>query len=250
LYVVDHRQGLHFQQLFATARRWGYDKLEFAHLSFGTVLGDDGRPFKTRSGDTVGLWGLLDEAVARALRIVSDNDESKPNGAELSAAERQQVAEIVGIGAIKYSDLATNRTSDYTFSYDRMLAMTGNTATYMQYAYARVRSIFAKGGVDVEQLRRSGAAIQLDHDAERGLALALLQFSEALADTVVDYRPNVLTAYLFELANRYSTFFEQCPVLKAPDEATRNSRLLLCDLTARTIRQGLDLLGIGVVERM
>lgn len=250
LYVVDHRQGLHFQQLFATARRWGYDKMELAHLSFGTVLGDDGRPFKTRSGDTVGLWGLLDEAVARAHRIVSENDDSKPGGAELSADERQQVAEIVGIGAIKYSDLATNRTSDYTFSYDRMLAMNGNTATYMQYAYARVRSIFAKGGIDVERLRNSGAAIKLNHDAERALALALLQFSEALADAVVDYRPNVLTAYLFELANRYSTFFEQCPVLKAPDEATRASRLLLCDLTARTIRQGLDLLGIGVVERM
>ncbi len=160
------------------------------------------------------------------------------------------MAEIVGIGAIKYSDLATNRTSDYTFSYDRMLAMNGNTATYMQYAYARVRSIFAKGDVDVERLRNSGAAITLDHAAERGLALALLQFSEALADCVVDYRPNLLTAYLFELANRYSSFFEQCPVLKAPDETTRTSRLLLCDLTARTIRQGLDLLGIGVVERM
>jgi arginyl-tRNA synthetase len=250
LYVVDHRQGLHFQQLFATARRWGYDRLELAHVSFGTVLGDDGRPFKTRSGDTVGLWGLLDEAVARAHRIVSENDDSKPGGADLSADERQQVAEIVGIGAIKYSDLATNRTSDYTFSYDRMLAMNGNTATYMQYAYARVRSIFAKGDVDVERLRNSGAAITLDHAAERGLALALLQFSEALADCVVDYRPNLLTAYLFELANRYSSFFEQCPVLKAPDETTRTSRLLLCDLTARTIRQGLDLLGIGVVERM
>ncbi len=250
LYVVDHRQGLHFQQLFATARRWGYERLELQHVSFGTVLGEDGRPFKTRSGDTVGLWGLLDEAVARAYRIVSDNDDAKPGGAEISDERRRQIAEAVGIGALKYADLAVNRTSDYTFSYDRMLAMNGNTATYMQYAYARVLSIFAKGDVDVAALRAAGAAIHLDHPAERALALGLLQFSEALADSVAEYRPNLLTAYLFELANRYSSFFEQCPVLKAPDEATRTSRLLLCDLTARTIRQGLQLLGIRVVDRM
>ena len=250
LYVVDHRQSLHFEQLFATARLWGYQDIELAHISFGTVLGEDGRPFKTRSGDTVGLDGLLDEAVSRALAIVSESDDSKPGGPEIVAEERRQIAEAVGIGALKYADLAVNRTSDYTFSYDRMLAMNGNTATYMQYAYARVLSIFARGAVDVAALRASGASIDLAHPAERGLALAILQFSEALAVTAADYRPNLLTAYLFELANRYSTFFEECPVLKAPTAESRASRLLLCDLTARTLRQGLELLGIEVAEKM
>ncbi len=250
LYVVDHRQGLHFEQLFAAARLWGFQNLELQHISFGTVLGDDGRPFKTRSGDTVGLWGLLDEAVRRALQVVSQGDDSKPGGTEISPERRQQTAEVVGIGALKYADLAQNRTSDYTFSYDRMLAMNGNTATYMQYAHARVLSIFAKGEVNVRQLRASGARIELAHPVERALAISLLQFSEALAQAASEYRPNFLTAYLFELANRYSSFFEQCPVLKAPTEATRASRLLLCDLTARTLRQGLELLGIEVAEKM
>ena len=250
LYVVDHRQSLHFEQLFGAARQWGYDKLELAHISFGTVLGDDGRPFKTRSGDTVGLEGLLDEAVRRALVVVSQSDDSKPSGAEIPPEQRQQIADRVGIGAIKYGDLSQNRTSDYTFSYDRMLAMNGNTATYMQYACARVLSIFTKGQVDVAALRASGAKIDLAHPVERSLAMAILQFSEALAMTTAEYRPSDLTAYLFELANRYSSFFEQCPVLKAPDEKTRTSRLLLCDLTARTLRQGLELLGIQVVEKM
>lgn len=250
LYVVDHRQSLHFEQLFAAARLWQYPHLELQHISFGTVLGDDGRPFKTRSGDTVGLWGLLDEAVRRALDVVSQGDDSKPNGPEISPERRQEIAETVGIGALKYADLSQNRTSDYTFSYDRMLAMNGNTATYMQYAYARVLSIFARGDVDIAALRASGGTIDLAHPAERALALAILQFSEALDQTAAEYRPNFLTAYLFELANKYSTFFEQCPVLKAPDDATRTSRLLLCDLTARTLRQGLELLGIAVVDKM
>ena len=250
LYVVDHRQSLHFQQLFAVAGMLGYDNVELQHVSFGTVLGGDGRPFKTRSGDTVGLEGLLDEAVRRALQIVSAGDDSKPDGPELSAERRRQVAETVGIAALKYADLAQNRTSDYVFSYDKMLAMTGNTATYMQYAYARVRSIFAKGNVAVDALRNSGAPILLDSPAERALALELLRFSEALDLTVADYRPNQLTAYLFDLANRYSTFFEQCHVLRAETDALRQSRLLLCDLTARTIQKGLELLGINVVEKM
>src|SRR5262249_42907244 len=153
-------------------------------------------------------------------------------------------AEVVGIGALKYADLAQNRTSDYTFSYDKMLAMNGNTATYMQYAYARVLSIFAKGEVDVAALEASGSQIVLSSPVERALALALLQFAEALDQTVAENRPNFLTAYLFEVANRYSSFFEACPVLKAPTEELRASRLLLCDLTARTLREGLGLLGI------
>ncbi len=250
LYVVDHRQSLHFDLLFAAARRMGYDDVELQHVSFGTVLGDDGRPFKTRSGDTVGLEDLLDEAVRRAAEIVHANDDAKPGGPELSPAERARVAETVGIAALKYADLSQNRTSDYVFSYDKMLAMNGNTATYMQYAYARVRSIFAKGKVDVDALRASGAPILLCTPAERALGLELLRFGEALDLMLLDYRPNQLTGYLFELANCYSTFFEQCPVLRAPDAELRQSRLLLCDLCARTIRQGLELLGIAVVDKM
>jgi arginyl-tRNA synthetase len=250
LYVVDYRQSLHFKQLFAAARLWGYGNVELEHVSFGTVLGDDGRPFKTRSGDTVGLEGLLDEAVRRALEIVSAGDDAKTDGRELSDQQRREIAETVGIAALKYADLSQNRTSDYVFSYDKMLAMTGNTATYMQYAYARVRSIFSRGGVDAESLRASGSPILLDSPAERALAVELIRFSEALEMTAADYRPNQLTAYLFDLANRYSTFFEQCPVLRAETDELRRSRLLLCDLTARTIRQGLELLGIKVVEKM
>jgi arginyl-tRNA synthetase len=249
LYVVDHRQSFHFDSLFATARLWGFDNVEFQHISFGTVLGDDGKPFKTRSGSSVGLSGLLDEAVERALAIVSANDDARPEPL-LSTEERQTVAERVGIGAIKYADLAHNRTSDYKFSYDKMLAMTGNTAAYMQYSYARVSSIFGKGGVDPAQLRASGATITLDHPAERALGVAILQFSEALDRVIGDYRPNYLTDYLYELAGKYSSFFENCPVLKAESEPLRASRLLLCDLTARTLARGLNLLGIDVVERM
>ena len=243
LYVVDHRQSLHFQQLFATAAKLGYDNVEFQHISFGTVLGEDGRPFKTRSGALLGLEMLLDEAVAQAARIVAENPEVPP--------ERQAaVAEAVGIAAIKYADLSQNRTSDYVFSFEKMLAMNGNTATYMQYAYARVRSIFAKGGVDVAALRTSGTPILLTTPAERALAVELTRFAEALELTVADYRPNQLTGYLFELANRYSTFFEKCPVLKAESPELKQSRLLLCDLTARAIQKGLELLGIKVVEKM
>jgi arginyl-tRNA synthetase len=257
LYVVDHRQSLHFEQLFAAARLWGYRDVELEHIAFGTVLGEDGRPFKTRSGASVGLAGLLDEAVERAYAIVCQNDDARPVPL-LSDEERRQVAERIGIGAIKYADLAHNRTSDYVFSYDKMLAMTGNTATYMQYSYARVRSIFGKGGVEAEQVRSGECgvgkgkpgAIRLDSPQERALAVALLQFAEALDRVVHDYRPNHLTAYLFELASRYSDFFENCPVLKAETDELRTSRLLLCDLTARTLRSGLNLLGIEVVERM
>jgi arginyl-tRNA synthetase len=249
LYVVDHRQSLHFEQLFATARLWGYDQIELTHISFGTVLGEDGKPYKTRSGTAVGLDGLLDEAVERALAIVSANDDAREQPL-LSEAERKQIAERVGIGAIKYADLSHNRTSDYVFSYDKMLAMQGNTAAYMQYSYARVASIFAKGGVDVAELRKHGDVLKFTQPAERALALSLLQLNEALERVAADYRPNHLTAYLFDLASKYSSFFENCPVLKAATDETRTSRLLLCDLTARTIAHGLRLLGIEVVERM
>ncbi len=166
LYVVDHRQSFHFEQLFATAKLWGYGDVELQHIAFGTVLGEDGRPFKTRSGTSVGLAGLLDEAVERAYAIVSQNDDNRPEPL-LSEEERRQVAEQIGIGAIKYADLAHNRTSDYVFSYDKMLAMTGNTAAYMQYSYARVRSIFAKGGLDETAIRDSQSKILLTTPQER-----------------------------------------------------------------------------------
>jgi arginyl-tRNA synthetase len=250
LYVVDHRQSLHFQQLFAAARRWGYTDVELEHISFGTVLGEDGRPFKARSGETVGLEGVMDEAVDRALRIVSEKDDAKPDGPELSAEERRRIAPVVGIAAMKYADLSQNRTSDYVFSYDKMLATEGNTSTYMQYAYARVRSIFRKGAVDVAALRASGAAVSIAEPAERALGLAILRFPEALDAVAADYRPNHLTSYLWELANQYSTFYDQCPVLKAPTDDLRTSRLLLSDLTARVLAKGLELLGIDVLERM
>lgn len=250
LYVVDHRQGDHFRLLFAAARQWGHGNVEFQHVSFGTVLGEDGRPFKTRSGDTVGLSGLLDEAVARAYQVVCSLDDEKPQGAELADDERRRIAEVIGLSAIKYADLSQNRTSDYVFSFDKMVALKGNTATYMQYAYTRVRGIFRKGDVDVDALRRRRPKVLLDQPAERALGLELLRFSEALQFTVADYRPNQLTTYLFDLANRFSTFFEECPVLKAETPELRDSRLLLCDLTARTLKQGLELLGIEVVERM
>ena len=250
LYVVDQRQSLHFEQLFAVVRMMGYPRIELQHVSFGMVLGNDGRPFKTRSGDTVGLEGLLDEAIRRAAEIVAANDDAKPGGPELSPDARARVAETIGIAALKYADLSQNRTSDYVFSYDKMLAMNGNTATYMQYAYARVRSIFARGQIDAEALRTTDAPICLATPAERALGVELLRLAEALELAAFDYRPNQLTAYLFELANRYSAFFEQCPVLKADSPELRASRLLVCDLTARTIQKGLDLLGISVVEKM
>jgi len=246
LYVVDHRQGQHFEQVFETARRWGIEGVQLVHVAFGTVLGDDGRPFKTRAGDTVGLESLLDEGVERAAAIVESGDEARGG---LTAADRQRVAEAVGIGAIKYADLSQNRTTDYVFSFDKMLQLTGNTAAYMQYAAARVEGIFAKGGIDRAALREACREVRITHPRERALALELLRFSEALEDVEADYRPNVLTAYLYDLAGCYSTFYDELSVLKA-DAADRGARLALCDLTGRVLRKGLELLGIGTVDRM
>jgi arginyl-tRNA synthetase len=246
LYVVDHRQSDHFDKLFAVARRWGYQDVELTHIKFGTVMGADGKPYKTREGTAEGLESLLNEAVSRAAVVVAENDTQN----QLSADERQQVAEVVGVGGLKFADLLHNRTSDYEFSYDKMLLTNGYTATYMQYSYARCASIFRKGGFDRAALRTSGAKIVLGQPAERALGLQLVRLSEALAEIEADYLPHHLTAYLFDLAKAYSTFFEQCPVLKAESENIRNSRLLLCDLTARTIKLGLELLGIRVVEKM
>lgn len=250
IYVVDARQGDHFKLLFETVRKWGYTDVELQHVSFGTVLGEDKRAIKTRSGDPISLTWLLDEAVDEAYKIISQNDDAKPNGAELDDAERQRIAEIVGLGGVKYADLHHNRESDYEFNLKKMLATTGDTATYMQYAYARVCGILRRAEVDRESLRNSGATIQLSHNAERQLVLALLRFPEALAQAAAEYRPNYLTDYLFKTAGVFSGFYEHCPVAKAETDDLRNSRLLLCDLTARVIAQGLELLGIHTSERM
>lgn len=255
LYVVDARQGDHFKLLFETARRWGFAEIELRHISFGTILGDDKRPFKTRSGDTVGLESLLDESIVRARKIIEASDNAKPQGPELDDAARGMIAEAVGLGAIKYADLSQNRESDYVFSWEKMLATNGDSGTYMQYAYARVCGIFRKGQVDRSALRQSAGAsgsptLQITSPAERALLLQLLRYSEALQSAAQEYRPNFLTQYLFETANCFSTFFEQCPVLKADTEELRTSRLRLCDLTARIISHGLELLGIKTLEQM
>ncbi len=249
LYVVDKRQSEHFEMLFKTAKKWGYDRTEFCHVSFGTIMGKDGKPYKTRSGGTVGLEGLLDESITRARKIVDENDDAKPTGAELDEAARADVAEKVGLGGIKYADLKHNRDSDYVFEWDKMLATRGDTATYMQYSYARVASIFRKGGVTREEVRNAGGTFAIHHPAERALALQLLRFGEALEDAAADYRPNLLTQYLFDTANLFSTFFENCPVLKSAGDL-RESRLLLSDLTGRVLATGLELLGIETCEQM
>ena len=254
LYVVDFRQSNHFEQLFEAAKFLGMENVELCHVKFGTVLGDDGKPFRTRIGDAVGLKSLLDEAENRAYAVVVANNASRAPEDRFSEEEMRETARRVGIGALVYADLSQNRDSDYVFSFDKMLAMNGNTATYMQYAYARALSIFTKGDVDVEELRREFAEhkrnLMLEQPEERALAFELVGFQSALENVVRDYRPNFLTAYLYELANKYSSFFEKCPVLKASDDDVRASRLFLCDLTARTIAQGLTLLGIQTVERM
>ena len=244
LYVVDHRQGDHFRQLFAVARRWGYDQVDLEHVAFGTILGADRRPFKTREGDAVGLESLLDEAVSEARKVVD------ANSPDLDQEARARVAEVVGLGAIKYADLSQNRLSDYVFDWQKMLAMNGNTATYLQYAYARIQSIFSKGEIDPRTLREQPPELVLNHPAERGLGVRILRLPEVLELAAAELKPNILTDYLFDLANAFSTFFEECPVLKAESAARRDSRLAICDLTAQTLKFGLELLGIEVIDRM
>ena len=246
LYVVDHRQGQHFSQLFATAKLWGLGGVELVHVAFGTVLGEDGKPFKTRAGDTVGLESLLDEAVRRAAAVVANGD---PNKSGFSQEEQSRIAHAVGIGAIKYADLSQNRTSDYVFSFDKMLQLSGNTAAYMQYAVARVEGIFQKGEIDRTLLRSETQSVRLADPLERRLAMGLLRFSEILEDVEADSRPSGLSTWLFDTAGRFSTFYDALSVLKA-EENERPHRLALCDLTGRILRSGLELLGIRVVDKM
>jgi arginyl-tRNA synthetase len=241
VYVTDGRQQLHFRQLFAIFRRWHPEaRVKLAHVWFGSILGDDGKPFKTRSGETVKLAELLDEAEERALKLVTEKNP------ELPEADRREIARIVGLGAVKYADLLPNRQSDYVFSWDKMLSFQGNTAPYLQNAYVRIRSIFRKAGSEF-QISESG--FQIAEPAELALAKKLLQFGEVLPQVFDDYRPNALANYLYELAIAFHGFYESCPVLKS-DGPTRATRLALCDTTARLLQQGLALLGIEVPERM
>jgi arginyl-tRNA synthetase len=253
LYVVDFRQQEHFGNLFHAARRWGCTAL-LEHVSFGAVLSKEGKPLKTREGGVPELNGLLDDAVERAAQVYEaarrETTALGDNASEMSQETLRTIYEVVGLGAVKYADLSQNRASDYKYDPDKMMAMDGNTGTYMQYAYARNRSIFRKGNVDAVSLRTNPAPVILEKPEERALAAQLLRFEECLTLAAAEYKPSFVTTYLWDLAKTYSGFFQNCPVLKAETPDVRQSRLLLSDLTARVIQRGLDLLGIGVVERM
>jgi arginyl-tRNA synthetase len=241
LYFTDSRQAQHFAQVFWTAKEAGWtDDASLEHAAFGTMLGEDGKPFKTRAGGVVKLADLLDEAEERAMKLVSEKNP------ELPEDQRKKIAHSVGIGGIKYSDLSKDRTSDYVFSWDSILSMEGNTAPYMQYVYARVRSIFRKAQGHGQDAR---ATIVLASPFEVALAKQILRLGEVIEQVGRELKPHHLCGYLYELASRFSGFYENCPVLKS-EEPVRSSRLALADLTARTMGLGLDLLGIEHPEQM
>ena len=250
-YVVGAPQSLHFKQIFEIARREGYSA-DFRHITFGSILGEDRKLMKTRSGENVPLRGLLEEACKRARKII---EEKNP---DLSEADKTDIAHKIGIGAVKYFDLSQYRMTDYIFSWEKMLSLQGNTAPYLQNAYVRIRSIFRKADESAPKIgksRRRGdtdsscGELILDDRAEINLAKRLCQFAEIVPQVLNDFRPNILANYLFELANSFHTFYEACPVLKS-EEPSRSSRLALCDLTGRVLQRGLDLLGIKVPEKM
>ena len=242
MYVTDGRQQLHFRQLFAIWRRWQPRvQVKLSHVWFGSILGEDGKPFKTRSGETVKLADLLDEAIERAAKVIAEKNPEMPEG------ERAEIAKIIGLGAVKYADLLPNRQGDYVFSWEKMLSFQGNTAPYLQNAYVRIRAIFRKAG-DIP-LNSQLSTLNFSEPAEFVLVKKLAQFGEVLPTILDDHRPNLLCNYLFELANAYHSFYEACPVLKA-EEPARSSRLILSDTTARVLAKGLELLGISVPERM
>jgi len=257
IYVVDGRQQMHFRQLFEASRRWGYDDMKLEHVWFGTILGPDKKPMKTKEGDNIKLKALLAEAEERAAKIIADKisaqqariDEQSGNASEkrLELAEHQRaaLARVVGLGALKYADLAQNRNLDYVFSWEKLLAFDGNTAPYVQNAYVRIRAIFRKAGLE----QAPKAEVNLVEPVELALGAKLLDFADSISLAAEEYRPHYLCLYLFELATLFHKFYESCPVLTAAVEV-RDSRLVLCDLTARTLRQGLNLLGINVVEQM
>ena len=239
LYVVDDRQSLHFRQVFDVARQRKIES-NLVHVAFGKILGKDRKPYKTRSGEVPSLNSVLDEAVQRARTTIDE----KSTG--LTNEEKAEVAEIVGVGAVKYAELSQARASDYIFDWDKMLALTGNTAPYLQYAYVRIRSIFRKLG---EDFAATSEALELTEPAERALASKLAQFGETVPDILNDHRPNILAQYLYELATTFHAFVTECHVLRS-EGIVRKTRLALCEATARTLRQGLTLLGIAVPEKM
>ena len=251
-YVTDSRQADHFERVFCVSAKAGFHdpaSVSLEHVPFGMMLGKDRRPFKTRSGDTVKLMNLIDEAQNRCQAMLTERRQSELEAGRkpsLAEADIETVAATVGIGALKYIDLSQNRSSDYIFAWDKMLSLEGNTAPYMQYAYARVQSIFRKGGGESV----AGAEFILDQPAERALAVKLLQFAETIDAVSATALPNMLCNYLFELAGAFMSFYENCPVLKAESDALRASRLALSGLTAKVLKTGLDLLGIETVERM
>jgi arginyl-tRNA synthetase len=247
IYVTDVGQSNHFAQFFQVARKAGWipENVQITHVPFGLVQGEDGKRLKTRSGDTVRLRDLLDESVVRFRGLLDDRIASE-EGREETEEFRANVAKVVGLSSVKYADLSQNRTSNYIFSYDKMLADKGNTAPYMLYAYARVQSISRKGEVDFSQL---SGAIELTEEGELTLARHLLQLGSVIDEVATDLFPNRLCQYLFELSQKFNTFYDNCPVLKA-EEPQRTSRLALCDLTARSLKLGLNLLGIEVLDRM
>ena len=244
LVFSDTRQSQHMQQAWLITRKAGYvpDSFQLEHKNFGMMLGKDGKPFKTRSGDTVKLADLLDEAIERAGVLISQKSTA------LSEQEKADVIEAVGIGSVKYADLSKNRTTDYVFDWDNMLSFEGNTAPYMQYAYTRIRSIFNRSQIALSEVEQ--AQLSITDEKERALAIKLLQFEEAVQVVGKDGTPHVLCAYLYELAGAFSSFYEHCPILNNDDQQVKLSRLKLALLTERTLKQGLDLLGIKTVEKM
>ncbi len=240
VYFTDSRQAQHFSQVFRAAKQAGWaNDVSLEHAPFGTILGKDNKPFKTRSGDTVKLKDLLDEAEERAYPIVAEKN------TELPDEQKRDVARAVGIGAVKYSDLSKDRTSDYVFDWDSALALTGNSAPYLQYAHARICAIFRKAGVPTSV----GTSVSLEAPEEIALSKHILRLGEALDSVATELKPHILCAYLYDLATKFSAFYENCPVLKS-DEPTRSSRLTLCAMTARTLALGLDLLGIKHPDQM
>jgi arginyl-tRNA synthetase len=244
LYFIDARQSLHMKQVFISGRKAKFvpEHVSLEHHAFGTMMGADGKPFKTRSGGTIKLADLLVESVERAELLVSQKNP------DLAATEVTEIARKVGIGAIKYADLSKTRTNDYIFDWDAMLSFEGNTSPYLQYAYTRIRSIFRKAGIEPEGF---SAPVSLQQPQEKTLALKLLQFNGVLDQVAADCYPHSLCTYLYELASAFMSFYEQCPILKTGvDSATQHSRLQLCALAAATLAQGLDLLGIEVMDKM
>ncbi|KAA0264096.1 arginine--tRNA ligase [Hafnia alvei] len=243
LYYIDSRQHQHLMQAWTIVRKAGYvpDSVSLEHHMFGMMLGKDGKPFKTRSGGTIKLSDLLDEAVERAGKLIAEKNP------DLSSEELAKLVDVVGIGAVKYADLSKSRTTDYIFDWDNMLAFEGNTAPYMQYAYTRVSSVFKRAGIDEKSLTGD---IVLTEDREKALAARLIQFEETITQVAREGTPHVMCTYLYDLAGLFSSFYEACPILTAESEEQRNSRLKLAALTARTLKTGLDTLGIETVERM